>query len=153
MEMKRLTLDEVLGTLEDRPDTTQTYRVPSGTISKLPSDETPEMRSLADREVTELAAYLEVSATELRGPFKVVDIKCPSCSRLITFLDFARTAVEFGAHGKEELRSVLTGKNGEWITVRGRDGGRPVHCAQCGNAIPRKDVPYSEYQSRDYAYA
>ncbi len=112
------------------------------------------MREMDEAETLKLAEYLEVPAQDLRGPLKVVDVRCPSCTRRLSFLDFAKTAVELGAHGKEDLRHVLTGKSGEWITIRGRDGGRPVNCAQCGHDVPRPMAGcYSEYSSSDYAYA
>ncbi|MFF6804020.1 hypothetical protein [Streptomyces sp. NPDC012616] len=150
----QLTFDEVLGYLKDRPDVTRTYQVPRGSISRLACDEAAGMREMDEAETSQLADYLDVPAKDLRGPLKVVDVRCSYCTHHLSFLDFAKTAVESGAHGKEGLRQVLTGKSGEWITIRGRDGGRPVSCAQCGNDVPRPMAGcYSEYSSSDYAYA
>ncbi|MFE2547351.1 hypothetical protein ACFXGI_02125 [Streptomyces sp. NPDC059355] len=155
MEQAQLTLDQVLEYIENRPDTTRTYQVPQGVIAALPLTEPPHMRLLDASEIQELADYLDTSPSSLKGPFKVFDATCSSCARRITFLDFAKTAVDLGMHAKEALRDVLTGKNGEWITIRGRDGGRPVACAQCGHDVPRLKMngSYSEYSSSSYAYA
>lgn len=151
--MNRLTFDEILALLDNRPEVTRTYQVPSGSIARLPLDEACEMRELTESETVEVAEYLEVRPTELRGPLKVFEVACPYCSRHITFLDFVKTAVDLGAHGKDGLRAVLTGRSGEWLTIRGCDGGRPMSCAQCGENVPRTRGCYSEYSSSDYAYA
>ncbi|MET9886488.1 hypothetical protein ABZZ20_25790 [Streptomyces sp. NPDC006430] len=155
MTHTQLTLDEVLEHLKNRPETTHTYRVPVGLIAALPLTEAPGMRVLDEAETQELAHYLGTPASSLKGPLKVLDSRCSECSRRITFLDFAKTAVDLGFHPKDGLRDVLTGKGGEWITIRGRDGGRPVNCAQCGNDVPRLRMngSYSEYSSSSYAYA
>lgn len=155
MEQAQLTLDEVLEFIETRPEKTRTYQVPDGVIAALPLTEAPYMRTMDEAETQELAEYLETPAASLKGPLKVFEAKCSSCGRRITFLDFAKTAVELGQHPKEGLRDVLTGNGGEWITIRGRDGGRPVNCAQCGHDVPRLKIngSYSEYSSNSYAYA
>ncbi|MFK0050506.1 hypothetical protein ACIQU4_41690 [Streptomyces sp. NPDC090741] len=113
------------------------------------------MRVLDEAETQELAAYLDTPAASLKGPLRVFEATCSSCGRRITFLDFVKTAVELGQHSKGGLRDVLTGKGGEWITVRGRDGGRPVSCAGCGHDVPRlqKNGSNSGYSSSSYAYA
>jgi hypothetical protein len=143
---------EVRRLLEQRPKTTQTYRVPPEVVGRVPIDKKVRLRSLEDDEIKELAEYLEVGVEELDGPFSVVEASCPNCSRQITFLDFVQTAVDKGVHERAELREILTGRAGAWITIRGRDGGRPVSCAGCG-ATARMPNAYSEYSSSSYAYA
>ncbi|MFD9354651.1 hypothetical protein [Streptomyces sp. NPDC060031] len=155
MEQTQLTLDEVLDHLKNRPATTSTYRVAEGVIDALPLTEAPHMRVMNDAETQELADYLGTPASSLQGTLKVFDAQCSSCERRVTFLDFAKSAVDLGRHSKDGLRDVLTGRNGAWLTIRGRDGGRPVHCAQCGSDVPRVKMngSYSEYSSSSYAYA
>jgi hypothetical protein len=138
--------------LEQRPKTTQTYQVPPELAGRIPHDQRVQLRSMEDVEIKELAAYLGVGVEELDGPFSVVEATCPNCSRLISFLDFVQTAVNKGVHEREELREILTGRAGAWVTIRGRDGGRPVSCAGCG-ATARVPNGYSEYSSSSYAYA
>jgi 1-acyl-sn-glycerol-3-phosphate acyltransferase len=143
--------DEVRGLLENRPEKTQTHPVERDLLSRLPLDAKVELRALNDDEVRELADYLEVDTAELDGPFRVVDAKCESCGRQIGFVDFVSTAVDEGAHDKGQLRDVLTGQAGAWLTIRGSDGGRPVTCIVCGAVARVSD--YSEYSGGSYAYA
>jgi uncharacterized C2H2 Zn-finger protein len=137
--------------LQKRPEKTQTYRVPAEVLRRVPLDTTVPLRSMTDAEMQELAEYLGVGAEQLHGPLRVVEARCPRCQRLITFLDFVQTAVESRVHERAQLRDVLTGRAGAWITVRGRDGGRPVTCANCGEMA--RMPAYSEYSSSSYAYA
>jgi 1-acyl-sn-glycerol-3-phosphate acyltransferase len=143
--------DEVRGLLENLPEKTQTHPVERDLLSRLPVDAKVELRALNDDEVRELAEYLEVDSAELDGPFRVVDAKCDNCGRQISFLDFVHSAVDEGAHEKDQLRDVLTGRAGAWLTIRGTDGGRPVTCIVCG-ALARVSE-YSEYSGSSYAYA
>lgn len=144
--------DEIRRLLADRPATTRTYQVARELIGRLPLDTRRELREMDDAETLELADYLEVAVEKLDGPFRVVDSHCPSCERHITFLDFAKTATKDGPHQVAQLRDVLSGRGGAWITIRGRDGGRPVTCAGCGHSM-RSRGGYSEYSSSSYAYA
>lgn len=143
--------DEITQLLQDRPEKTQTYQVSADVAGRVPLDSVG-LRQMDDAEVRELAEYLEVDVDSLRGPFRVIDADCPQCGRRTTFLDFVKTAVADGAHDRERLSAVLTGQAGNWITVRGRDGGRPVRCAGCAQAL-RMPGAYSEYSSSSYAYA
>jgi hypothetical protein len=99
-----------------------------------------------------VALYLEVAVEDLDGPLRVVDARCRHCQRRITFLDFILTAVRSGHHKRVQLRDVLTGQAGAWITIRGQDGGRPVTCSRCGQ-VARMPNEYSEYSNPNYAYA
>jgi hypothetical protein len=146
-----LSADEVNRLLEDRPEITQTYPVDRDTLSRIQLDTKGELREIGDDETEELARYLDADAKELDGPFRVVDARCESCDRQITFLDFVRTAVDEGAHDREQLREILTGRGGAWLTIRGQDGGRPVICGGCGNTA--RMPAYSEYSGGGYAYA
>ena len=110
------------------------------------------LRRMDETELRELAEYLDVDVERLHGPFRVVDAECLRCGRRITFLDFVKTAVEQGVHDQSQLRAILTGEAGNWITVRGQDGGRPVACANCEQLL-RMPGDYSEYSSSSYAYA
>jgi hypothetical protein len=155
--MVKLSYDDVVQMLRERPEQTRTYEVESGVIQRLPLD-TPEcLRSMNEDEVQELADYLQTSSSALRGPFQVVDHTCSRCARPTTFLDFVKTAIDAQQHSRDELRSVLTDAKAEWLTVRGRDGGRPVLCAKCGDpllgALRCGGGEYSEYSSASYAYA
>ncbi|MEV3929673.1 MULTISPECIES: hypothetical protein [unclassified Streptomyces] len=153
----KLSYDEVVRMLRDRPEKTRTYEVESGVIERLPTDTPACLRPMNEDEVRELADYLQVSPSALRGPFHVVDHTCSSCARTTTFLDFVKTAVDAQVHGRDTLRSVLTDAEASWVTVRGRDGGRPVMCADCGDvllgALKCGGGEYSEYSSATYAYA
>lgn len=141
---------EIRKLLGDRPEATRTYRVLPEVLGRIPLDEM-RLRTMTDSEVHELADYLRVDADELRVPFRVVHASCGECSRRLTFLDFVHTAVEQGMHGVDQLRDILTGRAGAFITVRGRDGGRPVACFSCG--AEARMTTYSEYSNSQYAYA
>jgi hypothetical protein len=150
--MRALTSEEdIRRLLDDRPDKTQTYPIDRELMSRIPVDTKAELRPISDEETQQLADYLEVDVKELDGPFKVVDANCQNCDRQITFLDFVQTAVDQEAHDRDQLREILTGRAGAWITIRGRDGGRPVTCIGCGE-IARMPA-YSEYTGGGYAYA
>lgn len=143
--------DEVLRLLQDRPEHTRTYEVAPEIAGRVPLDSVG-LRRMDSAEVQELADYLELDQKALRGPFRVVDADCPRCGRHITFLDFVKTAIEEGVHDRAQLGDVLAGRAGNWITIRGRDGGRPVRCAGCDQTL-RMPNAYSEYSSSSYAYA
>lgn len=143
--------EEISRFLQDRPERTQTYRVPTELANRIPLDAIG-LRRMDYAEVGELAQYLDADIDDLRGPFRVVDAECPRCGRQITFLDFVKTAVEECVHDRSQLRAILTGETGNWITIRGRDGGRLVRCAQCRQTL-RMPGDYSEYSSSSYAYA
>ena len=145
--------EEIRQLLDDRPKRTQTYRVPPNLVGRIPLDTRVKLRSMDDAETQELADYLGIAVVDLDGPFRVVDAECPHCKRRITFLDFVQTAVEMGQHERAELREILTGRAGAWITIRGRDGGRPVVCTRCGQNARMANGGYSEYASGSYAYA
>ena len=142
---------EILELLDDRPEVTRTYRVLPEVLGRIPLDEM-RLRTMTDSEVHELAEYLKVDVDELRVPFRVVRARCDSCERRITFLDFVHTAVKQGMHSVDQLRDILTGRAGAFITVRGRDGGREVICFSCG-AGGLVTSGYSEYSNSQYAYA
>ena len=144
--------EEITRLLKDRPEQTQTYEVTGELAGQVPLDAVG-LRRMDESELTELAEYLEVEDVEyFRGPFRVIDAECPRCGRHITFLDFVKTAIDNGVHDRTQLRAILTGEAGNWITIRGRDGGRPVRCARCQQAL-RMSNGYSEYSSSNYAYA
>ncbi|GGY18238.1 hypothetical protein [Streptomyces djakartensis] len=151
-----LTYEEALQLIADRPEGTRTYPVAPGVLGRLPLDTSPRLRSMDASETQELAEHLEVSADAIGGPLKVVDAQCSYCERVITFLDFVKTAVDDGQHDLARLRKVLTGRDGAWITIRGRDGGRPVRCARCDRVVGltrgKGGGEYSEYSSASYAY-
>jgi uncharacterized C2H2 Zn-finger protein len=150
--MRTLSSDEeIKQLLKDRPEQTQTYEVTGELARQVPLDAVG-LRRMDKSELTELAEYLEVEVEYLRGPFRVIDAECPRCGRRITFLDFVKTAVDKGVHDRIQLRGILTGAAGNWLTIRGRDGGRPVSCARCQQAL-RMSNGYSEYTSSNYAYA
>lgn len=142
---------EIRRLLTERPARTRTFRVSRQVLSTVPLDTRVRLRAMTKPEVRELAEYLDVSPEQLDGPFKVVRANCPSCDRRLTFPDFVETAVKRRAHSKAALRDVLTGRAGAWLTIRGRDGGRPVTCGGCGATARMSD--YSEYSSSSYAYA
>ncbi|MGW4163738.1 hypothetical protein [Streptomyces sp. NPDC004788] len=153
----KLGYDEIVEMLRERPERTRTYEVGAGVIERLPLDDPPSLRTMTDDEVQELADFLDAEPSALRGPFRVVERVCPYCGRALTFLDFAKTAVDTGQHDRERLRSVLTDAETAWVTVRGRDGGRSVTCAGCAQDLPLAALngggDYSEYSSSSYAYA
>src|SRR4051794_5318009 len=112
--------------LADRPGQTHTYRVTEDVFASLSDDTAGDLRTMDDAEVAELARYLGVEPGELSGDFRVVEVSCQSCSRTLTVLDFAKTAVDDDQHDRDALAEVLSGRAGQWVTVRGQDGGRPV---------------------------
>jgi hypothetical protein len=144
--------DGVRELLAQRQHRTRTYRVPDGSLARLPLDNERRLREIDDAELQEVADFLEVDRGELHGPFKVVEASCPNCERRLGFVDFIRTAVQTDVHDRDRLREVLTGRAGSWLTIRGLDGGRPVICGDCG-LIARLPNGYSEYSSSSYAYA
>ncbi|WP_018333945.1 hypothetical protein [Actinomycetospora chiangmaiensis] len=157
--------DELDALLADRPAATRTVPVDVDVFHASQRDRRGSLRRMTEEEDAELAAHLDVPVAALAGPFHAVDRTCTSCGRRVTFLDFVCTATADGHHLLGELRAVLTGSRGCWITVRGRDGGRPARCAECGTAIPlvaTEELPdepgvlasgdYSEYSSSTYAY-
>ena len=143
--------EEITRLLKDRPEQTQTYEVTGELAGQVPLDAVG-LRLMDESELRELAEYLGVEVEYLRGPFRVIDAECPRCGRRVTFLDFVKTAVDEGVHDRTELGAILTGEARNWITIRGRDGGRPVSCARCQQAL-RMFNGYSEYSSSNYAYA
>lgn len=138
--------------LEDRPEKTRTYQTTPEALHSVQLDTKERLRSMDKYEIEQLAVYLAVPLDQLAGDFRVVDLNCPHCGRLISFLDFVHAAVGARQHAREELAEILTGRRGAWITIRGRDGGRPVICAECGQ-IARITDGYSEYSNNNYAYA
>jgi hypothetical protein len=138
--------------LEQRPEKTTTYQVSKEILDQLPHEESAgKLRATTEEEDRELAAYLGVEVSELDRPFSVVDAKCQNCERQISFLDFAQTAVDTGAHDKEMLATILTGRGGAWLTIRGLDGGRDVICINCGKVALEPGLP--EYGNGEYRYA
>ena len=147
-----LSEEDVRRLLDDRPDKTQTHPVSREVLERVPLDTKTELRTVDDDETKQLAEYLEVEVSDLDGPFRVVEAKCVNCDRQLAFLDFVKTAVDEGAHDREQLVEILTGRGGAWIPIRGRDGGRAVICIGCGQP-GRLSEGYSEYSSSSYAYA
>jgi hypothetical protein len=143
--------DEIQRLLRDRPEHTHTYQVSRELAGGIPLDSVG-LRRMDGPEIQELADYLGVDVEYLRGPFRVVDAECPRCGRRISFLDFVKTAIDDGVHERSQLAAILAGEVGTWITIRGRDGGRAVRCADCGQTL-RMPGEYSEYSSSSYAYA
>lgn len=143
--------EEIVRLLGDRPARTETYRIPQELSYRIPLDSVG-LRRMDGHELEELAEYLEVACEDLAGPFRVVDADCPRCGRHIAFLDFVKTAVDEGVHDRPQLSAILTGQAGNWLTIRGKDGGRRVNCAACRQAL-RMPGDYSEYSSSSYAYA
>lgn len=145
------TLEEVQHLLAHPPEYTRTYRVTAEVLEQIPLAPTADLRPLTVAETAELAEYLGADSEALKGPFKVADVHCPRCDRHIGFLDFVKTAVQREHHSVEKLREVLLGRNGAWLTIAGRDGGRPLDCANCGGEVARSD-PHG-YSGATYGYA
>lgn len=151
--MQDLTSQEELAQLlRNRPSETHTYQLSRGVVVDRSADAGP-LRLMTTGELEELANYLKVSPAQLQGEFLVADTSCDKCKRRLTILDFVKTAVDKGHHGLAELAGVLSGVGGDWVTVRGKDGGRPVDCAGCGESITSLRSSYSEYSGGGYAYA
>lgn len=144
--------DEAGRLLEQRPEKTTTYQVSREILQQLPREEsTGKLRETSEEEDRELADFLGVEVGELDRPFFVVDAPCKNCGRQIAFLDFAKTAVDSGVHDKEMLSTILTGRDGAWLTIRGLDGGRDVICIACGSVALEPGLP--EYGDGSYRYA
>jgi hypothetical protein len=142
--------------LEDRPEKTQTWLVDESATDVVFPEPSAAMREMTPDEVEEMAAYLELDADELDGPFYIAkDVRCPNCDRATTFLDFIKTAVDSGQHDKTLVREVLTGQAGQWITIVGEDGGREAICVACAHAVPRRQRVTRgdcDYEGRWYRY-
>ncbi|WP_024120980.1 hypothetical protein [Bacillus halotolerans] len=140
--------------IQDRPEYTETWHV-----NKLIAEEillgtkTENMREMTPFEISELAQYLDVEEENLQGPFFVdKTLFCPKCKRSMTFYDFVKTAIETetGRHSKGLIAEILSGRNGHWVTIRGKKHEREVICTNCNKGIKYKNHTYT---SRNYAYA
>jgi hypothetical protein len=139
--------------LTDCPAKTQTYEVDVSVFRDLPRQDTITHRPMTDAEVAELAAYLGVSADLLVGPLEVTDKVCEHCGRQVTFLDFVKSGVEQGAHSQSALAAILTSREKAWVTIVGRDGGRDISCARCGESLGlRESINDDGYKSGAYDY-
>jgi uncharacterized protein Usg len=155
--VRRITSKAQLDSLrKSRPEKTETWLVDESATDVPFPEPTPAMREMTPDEVDEMAAYLELDANELDGPFHIAkDVRCPHCDRATTFLDFIKTAVDSGLHDKALVREVLTGRAGRWITVVGQDGGREPVCVSCERAVPRRmrlTLGGCDYEGRWYRY-
>jgi hypothetical protein len=126
---------ELSRVLAGRPERTETYEVERTARGQGAHDRSQSMREMDGEETAELAQYLGISTSELHGPFWVAQAVCSNCGRRTTFLDFAKSGVDSGAHSVEQLASILTSRDRAWITVVGTDGGRRVACANCGDDL------------------
>jgi|GEM_PF-2979850 len=142
-------LEELEVLLDDRPNETRTYRVAPNAAAEILGavrslDNGLRIREMDTSEVEELAQYLEVASEDFQGPLTVSDLSCSGCGRRLSILDLAKTGVEDALHSKEMLAAVLTGNAGQWVTVRGRDGGRHANCSACGRL---SDAPFDSYST------
>jgi hypothetical protein len=113
----------------------------------------PGMREMNRDEVLEMAKYLEIEPSELRGPFLVdKNLICPNCGRHSTFLDFIKTAVDAQLHDKELVRAVLSGRAGRFITIRGKVADRTLVCVKCQRARRLQNAGDCNYEGRWYRY-
>jgi hypothetical protein len=148
-------VDELEALLKDRPDQSRTYKIDPGVVDEMiefirshPSG--ANSRTMDPAEVEELARYLDVAVEDFPGRLTVTDIACSGCGRRLTILDIAKTGVDNGLHSRELMAAVLTGRAGQWVTVRGKDGGRFVDCAACGL---ESVTPIDDYACSPVAYA
>jgi hypothetical protein len=130
-------VEELEALLADRPGRTKTYQISSASaddVSRYIKTHVPgpPMRLMSPAEIEDLAHYLGAPAGEFHGSYMFSDASCAGCGRRLTLLDMAKTGVDQGLHAKDRLMTVLTGKTGYWVTVRGKDGGRRIDCANCG---------------------
>ena len=140
-------LEELEVLLDDRPSETHTFKVAPNAAAEILEtvrslDYGLSIREMDAAEVKELAQYLEVAAEDFQGPLTVSDLGCSGCGRRLSILDLAKTGVDEGLHSKEMLAAVLTGNAGQWVTVRGKDGGRHANCSACGL---RSGAPFETY--------
>jgi hypothetical protein len=142
--------DELKQLLSEEPATTQTYEIDAQERLETPSNPRRPLRKMDNAEVAELAHYLGVGAGLLVGPFEVSDVACQRCGRHTTFLDFAKSSVDAGAHSRSELAAILTSRDRAWLTIVGRDGGRKASCAECGSRLSLQD---NSYRSGAYDYS
>lgn len=133
--------------LEDRPGRTHTYQIIPASADDVTTfirslNSGPVMRDMSVAEIGELARYLDIPAAELYGTYSFSDCSCAGCGRHLTLMDMAKTGVDRGFHSKEQLAAVLTGKAGQWVTVRGKDGGREINCSACGQVCSASVINY-----------
>jgi hypothetical protein len=148
-----ISTEELRELLASPPAKTQTYET-EAPIAERTSGEDGAWRGrlMTDPEIEELAKFLEVPASLLVGPFEVDDLVCQQCGRHVTFLDFAKSGVDQGAHSVASLGGILTSRDKAWVTVVGRDGGRPIMCVGCGARLgPRPEIDEG-YKSGAYDY-
>jgi hypothetical protein len=148
-------VDELEALLNDRPDETRTYQLdPSAAADLLrvirSADSGSKAREMDSAEVEELARYLQMPVEELQRPLTVSAIACSGCGRWLTILDIAKTGVDDGFHSKARLADVLSGRAGQFVTVRGKDGGRFANCSSCSR---KSDTPIFVYTCGVNAYA
>lgn len=148
-------LEEFQALLVDRPEQTRTFQIDPGIAADLHeiiqlARSGAKMREMDSAEIEELARYLEVPVGELATPMTVSDIRCSGCGRRLNITDLAKTGVDDGLHAKGRLAAVLCGKAGQWVTVRGKDGGRFANCSACGRMSA---TPFIDYTCGVVAYA
>ena len=141
------TLDELQNLLSNRPEKSKMVRVEESAMELVKKKQ--HMRIITEEEVAELAEYLCVSTDELRGPFLIESsLKCTSCSRNVSFLDFVKAAPI--NHSKDMIKKVVCGRNGYWVTVKGKNESLDVKCIKCGSGVTYDNFHYS---CVNYAYA
>ncbi|HLX49363.1 MAG TPA: hypothetical protein VKS82_13620 [Streptosporangiaceae bacterium] len=138
---------ELQALLGDRPDQTHTYQISPASADDVTTfirslNSGPVMRDMSVAEIEELARYLDIPPGEFYGTYSFSDCSCTGCGRHLTLMDMAKTGVDRGFHSKEQLAAVLTGKAGQWVTVRGRDGGREINCSACGQVCGASAINY-----------
>jgi hypothetical protein len=78
---------------------TQTWSISEEVSKVLQRENWSTSRAITTQELKELANYLDVLPTELKGPFLTDKrLTCTECGRRLTILDFVKTAVESHGH-------------------------------------------------------
>jgi hypothetical protein len=144
--------NELLELLGAHPLHTHTYELEIETLERLPPQPELSLRQMTTAEIAELATYLAVPPDSLNGPLEVTEMACAECGRHTTFLDFAKSAVDLGAHSRGSLADVLTSRNRAWITIVGSDGGRDISCANCGKSLGLRETVDVGYNGGAYQY-
>ncbi len=112
-----------------------------------------KMRAMTDPEVATLAALLDEVPGALEGPFFVDQaLVCPNCKRNLTFADFIKTVMGVGSHSRQMITSILTGRNGVWVTFAGTEEVRTITCLDCDCVINKANHNYHSSAYNYYAF-
>jgi transcription elongation factor Elf1 len=121
--------EEIIDIIVNKPENSVTLKVNDYIMEIFRKSATLE--NMREENLFEIADYLKVNSDQLKGPFLVNDsLKCSNCKKNLTFLDIIKSA----PHPKEKIKNILCGKEGNWITIIGKQDNRIIKCTNCGKS-------------------